>query len=517
MWKRAAFLISLIVLIGLVNSASAVSCGWIGVVDNRWCNPQNWDCGVLPGPNDIAVIGCPSVGDVDIIIDCDVTIAKLKGPGWDGPTCAQSLSFNSGTFYAANFGRNSMDGPETVTYNFNGANVTIGDGDMRVADDGFCVINMTAGSLLVVSGDLRGGDNGGTSFDLNISGGSLTVADGDIAIGDDGNGTMAVSGGNVTCNGGDIVMAARDGGVTTMIVSGTGQVFVGETLRLGKDEPDGDAVLDMEGGTVNVGDLEMHCDGGGDGTQQIIMNDGELTVRGQLSVGCDGPATVQINGGTLSIGSLDIGDHGVIDVNYAPHYLQQAVLIIDGDVLEQVYLYIYAGKIMGLGGSRSVKADYNVTNPGKTTVMYDATLPNLCAAWRPHPVDGQTKVHSSTTSVVLEWIPGDCLGRGGWHNLYFGTDADAVCNGEPGIIVPEFKGSLRLPYYDAGTLPLWTTFYWRVDEINELPTPPTKGDCWTFTTGCEQIPGDDNRDCIVNFEDLAVIAQTWQQQQMWPR
>jgi len=43
-----------------------------------------------------------------------------------------------------------------------------------------------------------------------------------------------------------------------------------------------------------------------------------------------------------------------------------------------------------------------------------------------------------------------------------------------------------------------------------------KGDIWSFSTGCELIPGDINRDCILNFEDLAGVAQSWGQEHFWP-
>jgi len=510
MYRKLMFLISLVVLLGLVNSASAIV--WDGGGDGTsWCDSLNWDGDVLPGPADTATI-MGDFGVVDVVVACDVTIDTLEGPGWDGPDNAQSLSFNSGTVLIGQYSENDMDGDEVTTYNFNGANVTIGDGDFRLANDGFAVINMTAGSLLVVSGDLRGGDNGGTGLDINVSGGNLTVDDGALSIGDDGNGTLDVSGGNVTCNGDDIVMAARDGGVTTMIVSGTGEVFAENALILGKDEPGGDAILDMEGGTLNVDEIKLHCDGGGDGTQQIIMNAGELTVRDTLGVGCDGDATVQINGGTFSVGSLEIGDDGLIDINDNP-----AALIIDGDAVAQVAGLFIAGKITAMGSSRAYKADFGVTNPGKTTVMFDRDF-NPDLAWGPDPADGQTGVQSSISHVVLKWNPGDSFGmyHGSYHQLYFGTDAQAVEDATPSS--DEYVGAVaHADEYDMGTLPLWQTFYWRVDEyVRSSPVTVVKGNVWSLTTGCEAINGDLNNDCLLNFLDYAGVAATWQQQQMWP-
>jgi len=44
----------------------------------------------------------------------------------------------------------------------------------------------------------------------------------------------------------------------------------------------------------------------------------------------------------------------------------------------------------------------------------------------------------------------------------------------------------------------------------------TIGNVWRFTTGCEDILGDINRDCLLNFDDFARLAETWGKQQFWP-
>jgi hypothetical protein len=69
--------------------------------------------------------------------------------------------------------------------------------------------------------------------------------------------------------------------------------------------------------------------------------------------------------------------------------------------------------------------------------------------------------------------------------------------------------------WNAGSLPLWTKYYWRVDQGCSDATV-VKGDIWSFTTGCPLIPGDANLDCIVNFLDYAEVAGTWMGQQYFP-
>jgi hypothetical protein len=76
--------------------------------------------------------------------------------------------------------------------------------------------------------------------------------------------------------------------------------------------------------------------------------------------------------------------------------------------------------------------------------------------------------------VVLRWRAGR---EAATHDVYFGTDEQAVIDGTaPVTTVSEAS-------YDAGTLDLGRTYYWRVDEVNQVETPTTwAGDVWNFTT-----------------------------------
>jgi len=69
------------------------------------------------------------------------------------------------------------------------------------------------------------------------------------------------------------------------------------------------------------------------------------------------------------------------------------------------------------------------------------------------------------------------------HEIYFGTDEDVVKNADTGS--PEYKGTrdLGAESYDPGMLEWDTTYYWRVDEVNNAnPDSPWKGILWSFTT-----------------------------------
>ncbi|MFB0554484.1 MAG: LamG domain-containing protein, partial [Phycisphaerae bacterium] len=69
------------------------------------------------------------------------------------------------------------------------------------------------------------------------------------------------------------------------------------------------------------------------------------------------------------------------------------------------------------------------------------------------------------------------------HELYFGTDKDAVKNADTGS--PEYKGTSDLgsESYDPGKLEWDTTYYWRIDEVNNAnPNSPWTGNVRSFTT-----------------------------------
>jgi hypothetical protein len=95
----------------------------------------------------------------------------------------------------------------------------------------------------------------------------------------------------------------------------------------------------------------------------------------------------------------------------------------------------------------------------------------------PNPANGALGVNPS---VVLGWDAGAVAAS---HEVYFGTDADAVKNATTAS--PEYKGPKALgeESYDPGKLILNTTYYWRIDEVNGVnPDSPWAGKVWSFTT-----------------------------------
>jgi len=98
------------------------------------------------------------------------------------------------------------------------------------------------------------------------------------------------------------------------------------------------------------------------------------------------------------------------------------------------------------------------------------------AVGNPRPANGGTEV---TPTPILSWTASDGAAS---HELYFGTDKEAVRIADAGS--PEYIGSRALgsENYDPGALDWNATFYWRVDEVDSQGNT-TKGPIWSFTTG----------------------------------
>jgi len=96
----------------------------------------------------------------------------------------------------------------------------------------------------------------------------------------------------------------------------------------------------------------------------------------------------------------------------------------------------------------------------------------------PSPANGET---GTKMTPVLRWDVGDYAAS---HEVYFGTDADVVKNATTDS--PEYIGTMELgsESCEPGKLAWASTYYWRVDEVNNINADsPWRGNLWSFTTG----------------------------------
>ena len=94
------------------------------------------------------------------------------------------------------------------------------------------------------------------------------------------------------------------------------------------------------------------------------------------------------------------------------------------------------------------------------------------AACNPIPVDVAKNV---PTDAILSFSPGQYAEK---HNVYLSTDFTAVASGADVVSEPPQPQDVNT--FDPCGLELGTTYYWRIDEVNDQNVWP--GEVWSFTT-----------------------------------
>ncbi len=90
-----------------------------------------------------------------------------------------------------------------------------------------------------------------------------------------------------------------------------------------------------------------------------------------------------------------------------------------------------------------------------------------------------SKAANVTQTPTLEWTAGDHAAQ---HDVYFGADADAVAAADTST-ADIYKLRQAETNFAPAKLAWDTTYYWRIDEVNDLnPDSPWKGSVWSFTT-----------------------------------
>jgi hypothetical protein len=127
-------------------------------------------------------------------------------------------------------------------------------------------------------------------------------------------------------------------------------------------------------------------------------------------------------------------------------------------------------------GGATAQLRWSSPSTPKALVPQAALSPPVKAG-SPNPPNGAIYVKQTP---VLKWTAGDDAVS---HQVYFGTDEEAVSNADTAS--PEYKGSQELgaESYETGLLQWDSTYYWRVDEVNDAnPDSPWVGNVWSFTT-----------------------------------
>ena len=213
-------------------------------------------------------------------------------------------------------------------------------------------------------------------------------------------------------------------------------------------------------GTTDVNDGAWHHVAGSfDGTQYNLYVDGKL----EASVATSGP----ISAGTAYYGC--IGAHYKKGDDRDPRRFF-------GGLIDDVRIY---DRIL----SESEIQQVFTFKPGRAS--------------QPEPADKQIEV---ARDVVLTWLPAETAVL---HDVYFGADFNDVNDAGTTDTTGVYRGRQDVTFYTPDeTLPWQTTYYWRIDEINDAnPDSPWKGNVWSFTVG-NYLVVDDFEDYDAGFNQI---------------
>jgi hypothetical protein len=308
----------------------------------------------------------------------------------------------------------------------------------------------------------------------NWEGNKVPTAADDVAVEVPGaaapNGPLIQDGIDAECG----VLWNEVAGEPTMTMTGGTLTISGWGIWWG-DGPGCNPTFYQSGGTIDLtGGPGVHEFGWGGAAGTWIMTGGTVNAKGiSIPSGAGNSGTIYLHGGTYNVGTerggLVMRENGLIDIT-------EGTFILEGDETAKINDLIAAGQITAYGGAGQFEIDFDVRNPGSTTV----TAVEEGKAYNPAPADGALYEDIWAT---LSWSPTDAAAS---HDVYFGEDFDSVNDGtgdtfrgnQPLTTTTFFVGFVGRPYPD-GLVP-GTTYYWRIDEIEADGTTTHKGDVWSF-------------------------------------
>ncbi|MHC4707004.1 MAG: hypothetical protein ACYS8I_07955 [Planctomycetota bacterium] len=564
MCKKLMFLISLVSLLVLVNGVFARDLEWTNEspYSQLACDPLNWEPNDgAPGPGDYAYVN-PPPGDGPIFIH-DQTLDEMEGPVWDSDddqylrildgdiimpggwgvgydgdghatveigtqpgwgepnvVIGGLWGFNNAggvDFIMAGNSRLQVtyeieivdDEDHTSNFDLSGNAEMIVEGRFRLANDGVMNFNMSDNASLYVDGEWRNGDNSDGELNLVMTGNSTAIVEDNFRVGDDGSATILIADNAVLDVGYQFRLEGRKGSTTTVTQTG-GTVNIDDNAELGRagwDDgiPPGTQTWNITGpGVVNVGgNFEM----GRNEDALVILGmydcNAAVTVDGELRAPEDDEACAEIylHGGVLDVSAFTHdGDCWLLDI------CECGVMIIDGDVVDEILADMEAGNItvcgyyMGCGAQYDIQVDYNNVNPGHTTIWlegdpyqpYDPD-PGCCTDPDAEPVPSE---------LCLSWTPGDapCPPPLEFY-VYLSTDIEKMEIGDLSAhIATTTANSICVE-----DLCLGATYYWRLDAVCDCYT--AHGDVWCFTVqNCMTLDDFEGYD---NSCDPTGIFYTW--------
>jgi len=234
-------------------------------------------------------------------------------------------------------------------------------------------------------------------------------------------------------------------------------------------------------------------EGGGEGID-VATTDIEIVEPGHfLAAGLSGtvPVLTDITGPDWGTARFGMGIAGPEATVIATAKLS------DGQTYDVIFVYEKGAKLAQApaDGSPQIAADirvclgfdarsYHLWNEN-AYALFEAAINYALGLVGPQPQARLPKPNDSAIDVpqeaFLSWKAGDFAVT---HNVYFGKNAEDVNTADPTNPLDVLVGENQtISGYDPpGLLDFGETYYWRVDEINDLdPNSPWRGDLWSFT------------------------------------
>jgi hypothetical protein len=263
-----------------------------------------------------------------------------------------------------------------------------------------------------------------------------------------------------------------------------GTFIIGNFIRIGREET---GMFTLDAGEVACYSFQLGRKDPSKGVAYI--NGGTVTVETNTRVPRGGSqgSELHLNGGILYTGGLVMNDpdDALSGTNGWTDITEGVMILTDeGDQTGRIKEYVTngwltaygvkSGELLEDGRLAMVQMDYDVTNPGMTTVW--ATVSDPTQARAPQPQDG-TIVQLALTKG-MSWTPGTNAVQ---HDVYFGNNEEAVTNADTSDTAGIYQGRKDVNgYILPETLEWGSTYYWRIDEI-EADDTVRAGPVWSFT------------------------------------
>ncbi len=293
---------------------------------------------------------------------------------------------------------------------------------------------------------IRGGEPGAT---IASDVGSVQK----IAVGyDEGSSLTVVDGGRLHTD--QDVVFGRNSDATLYMMGGL--IDCSRDFEMGYNNP---ATAKITGGTILVGrDVELPKSGNGQETH------------------------IDLHGGTLIVGDdLAMSEGGTMDI-------RAGVMILDANVIDVVQGFVDSGWITAYNGDGTLVMDYDVTNPGQTTVT-------ALHKFNPSPADGGI---GAPGQLELSWtLPEDVIKVDVW----FSNDIEKIFQEDPSaLIVDQAKVTSVVVQTQVKTQYYWAVDTYVGDEVND----PSYGHVFQFLADNVPPEVDPGEDVVAWFENGSV-------------